>query len=301
MIISKSSSGMKLLVPQLTIFMKSMPLSLYCIKPTQICWCPKENSFCGTNVYPTPQSNGFRSWCAIESGSLVWLTAKRHYIQVHLYQQKRRVVLNYAIPPPWNVLGVSMEKPPQDLLKILLQDHHPRNKFSNKTISSLAIAYQPTIMFLPSLVKSHTCLARYKAVIHVVAYLLITQVVRFSTFPNIQPMLLKLSKIHFDWKRWLWKKDSRSRNITPTTESFLQLNSKSTTQDNIKSTRLVALGQNTRTELPKGILKWLRNGCTPTCFTLQPIGPNTPTQNIGCRWLIMLHGFSTDFQIWNLA
>ncbi len=121
---------------------------------------------------------------------------KRHYIQVHLYlyQQKRGVVLNYAIPPPWNVLHVSMQKPLQDLLKILLQDHHPRNKFSKKTISSLAIAFQPTIIFLPSLVKSHTRLARNKAVIHVAAYLLIAQVVRFTTFPNIQPMLLKLSK-----------------------------------------------------------------------------------------------------------
>jgi hypothetical protein len=160
-----------------------------------------------------------------------------------------------------------MQKPPQDLLKILLQDRHPRNKFSNKTISSLAIAYQPTIIFLPSLVESHIRLAKNKVVIHVVAYLLITQVVRFSTFPNIQPILLKLSKIHFDWKRWLWKKDSRSKNVTPTTESFLQLNSKSTARDNIKSTHLVALGQSTKTELPKGILKWLRNEHAPTCFT----------------------------------
>ncbi len=32
-----------------------------------------------------------------------------------------------------------------------------------------------------------------------VAYLLITQVVRFSTFLNIQPVLLKLSKIPFNW------------------------------------------------------------------------------------------------------
>jgi hypothetical protein len=194
-----------------------------------------------------------------------------------------------------------MQKPQQYLLKILLQDRHSRNKSSNKTISSLAIAYQPTIIFLPSLVKSHTRLENNEGVIYVVAYLLITQVVRFSTFPNIQPMLLKLSKIPFNWKHWLWKKDSRSRNITPTTESFLQLNSKSTARDNIKSIRLVALGQNTRTELPKEILKWLRNGRAPTCFTSQLIGPNMPTQNIGRRRLIMQHGFSTNFQIWNPA
>jgi hypothetical protein len=54
-------SGMKLLVSQSTFFMKSMPLSLYCIKLTQICLHPKKNSFCGTNVYPMPQSNGFKS------------------------------------------------------------------------------------------------------------------------------------------------------------------------------------------------------------------------------------------------
>jgi hypothetical protein len=54
-------SGMKLLVSQSNFFMKSMPLSLYCIKLTQICLRPKKNSFCGTNVYPTPQSNGFKS------------------------------------------------------------------------------------------------------------------------------------------------------------------------------------------------------------------------------------------------
>jgi hypothetical protein len=113
------------------------------------------------------------------------------------------------------------------------------------------------------LVESHTHLEKNKVVIHVVAYLLITQVVRFSTFSNIQPMLLKLSKIPFDWKRWLWKKDSRSRNITSTTESFLQLNSKSTAHNNIKSTRLVALGQNTRTngiaeKNIKTIAQWVR-------------------------------------------
>ncbi len=132
-----------------------MPLSFYCIKPTQICWRPKKNSFCGTNVYPMPQSNGFRSWCAIESGCLARLTMKRHYIQVHLYQQKRGVMLNYAIPPPWNVLRVSMQTPPQDLLKILLQDRHPRNKFSNKTISILEICtsanhdFSPIIGWIP--------------------------------------------------------------------------------------------------------------------------------------------------------
>jgi hypothetical protein len=49
-----------------------------------------------------------------------------------------------------------------------------RNKFSNKTISSLAIAYPPTIILLPSLVDSQTRLAKNEAVIHVVAYLLIT-------------------------------------------------------------------------------------------------------------------------------
>ncbi len=64
---------------------------------------------------------------------------------------------------------------------------------------------------------------------------------KIFNFPQYSTNALKLSKIPFDWKHWLWKKDSRSRNITPTTESFLQLNSKSTARNNIKSTRLVAL------------------------------------------------------------
>jgi hypothetical protein len=124
-------------------------------------------------------------------------------------------------------------------------------------------------------------LAKIKVVIHAVAYLLITQVVKFSTFPNIQPLLLKLSRILFNWKRWLWKKDSRSRKNTPTMGSFLQMNSKSTARENIKSASLVALGQNTRTGLPKGTLQQLPSGRAPTCFTLQTIGPNMPKQNIG--------------------
>ncbi len=65
--------------------------------------------------------------------------------------------------------------------------------------------------------------------------------------------------------------------------SFLQMNSKSTARDNIKSACLVALGQNTRTGLPKVTLKQLRSGRAPTCFTLRPVGPNMPTQNIGPR------------------
>ncbi len=44
-----------------TVFVTSMPSRLICIKPTQICRRPKKNSFCGTNVCPTPQSNGFKS------------------------------------------------------------------------------------------------------------------------------------------------------------------------------------------------------------------------------------------------
>ncbi len=183
------------------------------------------------------------------------------------------------------MLHVSTQSPPQDLLTILLQDHHLRNKFSNKTISSLAFAYQPTIILLPSLVDSHTRLAKNKVVIHVIACLLITQVVKFSTFPNIQPLFLKLSRIHFDWKHWLWKKDSRSRNITWTMGSFLQMNSKSTAQDNIKRACLVALGQNTRTGLPKGTLNSCAVGHVATHWPQHANTKNWPQAISYAAWV----------------
>jgi hypothetical protein len=262
-------SGMKLLVSQLTIFMKSINTNLSTSQKELLLWHERLSHAMVKWVQKLMRD---RKWLpgtadnktTLHSGPFI-PTEKGSHAQISNTSTLKCAACLY-------------EKPPQDLLNILLRDLHQRNKFSNRIISSLVIAYQLTIIFLPSLVESHTHLARNKAVIHLVAYLLITQVIRFSTFPSIQPLLLRLSKVHFDWKRWLWKKESGSRHITPTMESSLQQNSKITACNKIKNTCLVALGQNTRTELQKEILKRLRNEHTPTCFTLQPIGSNMPVE-----------------------
>ena len=106
-----------------------------------------------------------------------------------------------------------------------------------------------------------------KLAIHGVAYLLIMQVARYSTFPNIQPMFWKLSELHFVWRRWLRKKGSKSKNITPPMAYFLPTSSKSIVYVKVRSILLVVLGPSVRTGLLNAISKQLRNGLVPTCFT----------------------------------
>ena len=96
-------------------------------------------------------------------------------------------------------------------------------------------------------------------------------------------------------------KGSRSNNITWTTAYFQWQSSQHIATEAIRSKNSVVLVHISRMELRKETYKPWRNGLVRICSTLQKIGLNKQISNSGHKPLIILHGYSTGYQMLTLG
>ncbi len=169
----------------------------------------KRSSFYGTNIYLTPQSNGFKSSCVTANGFLV-VSARmtRHCIQVLSSEQEREVGLTVVTAQLFIVLLVSTQRLLQDLHQILLRELHQRITSSNVTTCSQAIVYQRIIIFHQLLDDSHTLMVVNAMDTLVGAYLLTMPVAKYSIFLSIPTQQPSRYVVQCVWKHWLVMKDS---------------------------------------------------------------------------------------------